>query len=164
MTTDNPLPYKDTKPQGAADFYFAINATFRFIRERAGIEGLRRYWGDLGHSYYRPVTDSWRSGGLGAVAVYWRAFFQAEPGGEVEVREEEGRVVLEIRCCPAIAHLRSGGRVILPEFCEHCHFVSDAMASGAGLAARIEGGNGTCRQEFFSITDAPPQGPISFCS
>jgi len=98
------------------------------------------------------------------VAAYWRAFFQAEPGGEVEVREEEGRVVLEIRCCPAIVHLRSGGRTILPEFCQHCHYVSDAMASGAGLAVRIEGGNGACQQVFYSSTDAPPQRTIAFCT
>ena len=28
------LPYTDTKPQGSADFYFAINATFRY-RDRS---------------------------------------------------------------------------------------------------------------------------------
>ena len=33
------LPYQDTKPQGAADFYFAINATFRFIHARLGRVG-----------------------------------------------------------------------------------------------------------------------------
>lgn len=26
----HPLPYHDTKPVGAADFYFGINAAFRF--------------------------------------------------------------------------------------------------------------------------------------
>ena len=32
----SPLPFTDTKPTGAADFYFAINATFRFIQKRLG--------------------------------------------------------------------------------------------------------------------------------
>jgi hypothetical protein len=59
---NNPLPYTDTKPVGAADFYFAINATFRFILTRLGMEGLRRYWADMGASYYQPVTERWRHG------------------------------------------------------------------------------------------------------
>ena len=43
MPADSVLPYPDTKPVGHADFYFATNATFRFIKQRHGIEGLRRY-------------------------------------------------------------------------------------------------------------------------
>ena len=75
-----PLPYKDAKPVGAADFYFAINATFRFLLARFGPDGLRKYWGDLGARYFAPVASGWRTGGLAAVADYWRAFFAAEPG------------------------------------------------------------------------------------
>jgi len=41
---NGPLAYTDSKPQGAADFYFAINATFRFIRRTLGEEALRAYW------------------------------------------------------------------------------------------------------------------------
>jgi len=72
--TVSPLPYTDTKPVGAADFYFACNATFRFIDRKLGKEGLRRYWHDLGARYYSPVTARWQKGGLAAVAGYWRAF------------------------------------------------------------------------------------------
>ncbi len=38
----HPLPYRDSKATGAADFYFAINATFRFIRETLGTEALQK--------------------------------------------------------------------------------------------------------------------------
>ena len=79
MTSEpSPLPYRDTKPVGAADFYFAINATFRFILQRFGLEGLRGYWTDLGAQYYAPVSAAWQQRGLPGVAAYWRAFFAAE--------------------------------------------------------------------------------------
>jgi hypothetical protein len=146
------LPYRDPKPVGAADFYFAINATFRFIRQRFGEEGLRRYWRELGERYYQPVARIWQSGGLESVARYWREFFAAEPGAEVEVHEEGNGVNLEVRICPAIAHLRAGGRAIEPDFCQHCYFVSEAIASQAGLTVRVDGGNGQCVQRFFSPT------------
>ncbi len=81
MTNDiSPLPYRDTKPVGAADFYFAINATFRFILRRFGVEYLHRYWTDLGTQYYAPLTADWKQRGLSGIAAYWRAFFAAEPG------------------------------------------------------------------------------------
>lgn len=145
-----PLPYTDTKSVGAPDFYLAINATFRFILARFGLEGLRRYWRELGASYYRPVAERWQRDGLRGVADYWRAFFAAEPGAGVTVSEDGGEVRVEVTICPAIAHLRAQGREIVPCFCQHCYFVSEAIAEPAGLTVRIAGGNGACVQRFFA--------------
>lgn len=145
----NPLPYTDTKPVGAADFYFAIHATFRFVLGKFGITGLREYWRDLGTKYFAPVSARWSTGGLPAVAEYWRAFFAAEPGAEVEVGEGSEAVTLDVKVCPAIKHLRERGREIIPCFCQHCYFIGEAMAAPAGMTVRIEGGNGACRQVFF---------------
>jgi hypothetical protein len=144
------LPYTDSKKVGAGDFYFAINATFRFIEQQFGREGLRRYWQDLGANYYAPVTADWKDGGLPAVADYWRAFFNAEPGAEVQVDVTPDRVSLDVRVCPAIKHLRAQAREIVPCFCQHCYYVSEAAAAPAGLTVRLEGGNGSCRQTFLA--------------
>ena len=143
------LPYTDSKPVGAADFYLAINATFRFVLKKFGIEGLREYWTDLGAKYFAPVTARWSEDGQHAVTEYWRAFFAAEPGAEVEVSETTEIVTLDVKVCPAIKHLREHGREIVPCFCQHCYFISEAIAAPAGLTVRIEGGNGSCRQKFF---------------
>ena len=159
MTPDaNPLPYADTKPVGAADFYFAINATFRFVLARFGLDGLRQYWAELGASYHRPVSERWRQCGLPSVADYWRAFFKAEPGAEVEVSQSTNAVTLDVRVCPAIKHLREHGREMIPCFCQHCYFVSEAIAAPAGFTVRVSGGNGSCRQVFLRRNaQFPPQ-------
>jgi hypothetical protein len=150
----SPLPYLDTKSVGAADFYFAINATFRFVLQRFGMEGLQQYWTDLGTQYFAPVSARWRRGGLAAVAEYWRAFFAAEPGAEVQVTEDAETVTVQVDVCPAIRHLREHGRQILPCFCQHCYFVSDAIGHAAGIAVRVQGGNGSCRQTFLPRSGA----------
>lgn len=152
------LPYRDAKPVGAADFYFAINATFRFILQRLGPEALHAYWSDLGCRYFAPVAEQWRQGGGKAVADYWRAFFQAEPGAEVTVTEQEERITLDVQVCPAIRHLRANNREIVPCFCQHCFFVGDSLARQAGMALRVAGGNGSCRQTIYLRgAEAPPQ-------
>lgn len=138
------LPYQDTKPQGAADFYFATNATFRFLLGRLGADGWRRYLEELGRGYFAPVNRQWTQGGLAAVARYWRDFFAAEPGSEVEVQELPDRVELHVRICPAIKHLRGGDREIVREYCQHCYFLGAARAEAAGLTMRLRGGNGSC--------------------
>lgn len=152
------LPYTDTKPAGHADFYFAINATFRFIHARFGMEKLREYWTSLGTGYFKPVSDRWKKQGLAGVADYWRAFFRAEPGAEVEVAVLRDEVRVEVRKCPAIQHLRNHGREIVPCFCQHCYFVNEAIAGAAGWTARVEGGNGSCVQRFLPAeAGEPPQ-------
>lgn len=156
--TQSSLPYHDTKPVGAADFYFAINATFRFIKTKLGDTGLRRYWTQLGTDYMKPVSIYWRAHGLPGIAQYWRDFFDAEPGGDVDVVTKNDHVMLDVKVCPAIKHLREHGREIVPEFCQHCYFVSEAAAQKAGYTMRVHGGNGSCIQKFYPAgTEIEPQ-------
>jgi hypothetical protein len=152
------LPYHDTKAQGAADFYYAINATFRFLLARLGPEGWRRYLDRLGRDYYEPVNARWREGGLPALAAYWRAFFAAEPGAEVSVEEKPDRVEIDVRQCPAIKHLREGRRDIVREYCQHCYILGTSRAEASGLTMRLEGGDGRCRHTYARAGAAlPPQ-------
>lgn len=155
--TEASFPYTDPKPQGAADFYLAINATFAHVLDRFGDEGLDAYWEELGRDYQRPVWTRWAEGGLPAVAHYQREFFAREPGATVRVREEPGRVVVNVTRCPAIAHLRAQRREIVDRFCHHCAVMGDAAASEAGLAVRVVGGDGACAQVFTAASDATPQ-------
>jgi hypothetical protein len=140
----SPLPYTDTKPQGSADFYYAVNATFRFLLQRRGRDGWRRYLEDLGRGYFDPVNRQWAAGGLAAVARYWRAFFAAEPGAVVDVVEQPDRVEIHVRECPALKHLRAGGREIVREYCQHCYFLGAARAGASGHTMRLSGGDGAC--------------------
>jgi len=133
----------------APDFYFAINATFRFIHERWGEEGLTRYWEALAREYYAPVSARFRDEGLDGVAAYWRDFFAEEPGGSVEVRADADAVVIRVAECPAIRHLRAHGREVMPLYCRHCRVVSSAMARAAGLSFALEGGDGACEQRWW---------------
>lgn len=158
MSAD-PLPYTDTKPQGAPDFYFGINATFRFIHERLGREAWVAYLEHLARGYFDPVNQAWRQGGLKAVALYWRAFFAAEPGGDVEVRASDDEVVIDVRRCPAIAHLKAAGRDIVPYYCGHCAILGAARAAEADLAMNLSGGNGVCRHVYRRAGELPAQDP-----
>lgn len=154
------LPYTDTKPQGAADFYCAINATFRFIHAHFGSAGWRRYLQELGRDYFAPVNERWRRDGLDGVARYWRAFFAAEPGADVSVHRETAAVRVEVRACPALKHLRALGRDVVPFYCQHCYHLGESRAAAAGLTMRVSGGDGSCIHTYArSDANLPAQDP-----
>lgn len=132
----------------AGDFYFAINATFRFILDNYGEAALADYWRAMGAEYYAPLSKRFREGGLDAVESYWRDFFQEEPGGDVRVSRSNHAVEIDVRDCPAIRWLRDSHRDIVPNYCQHCHHVSSTIAEGAGLRFELKGGGGTCHQQF----------------
>ncbi|MCL4217116.1 MAG: hypothetical protein KJ052_08960 [Candidatus Hydrogenedentes bacterium] len=139
----------------AGDFYFAINATFRFIHDSYGKPALIAYWQKLGAEFFAPLADRFRAGGLSAVAEYWREFFDNEPGGDVEVTRHGNHVEIDVRDCPAIRWLNDHKRDIMPCYCEHCFHVSNAIATKAGMTFELEGGGGTCRQFFHEEGHAP---------
>lgn len=134
----------------AGDFYFAINATFRFIHDTYGKDTLVDYWTSMAREYHAGVAERFRSGGLEEVRRYWTDYFAHEPGGDVSVSRTERGVELDVRDCPAIRWLKDGGREIVPYYCEHCNYVSTAIAQQAGMSFTLDGGGGVCHQEFRS--------------
>jgi len=138
----------------AGDFYFAINATFRFIHDTYGKEVLIDYWTSMAHEYHAGVAARFREGGLEEVRRYWAGYFDQEPGGDVQVSLSGADAVIDVRDCPAIKWLKGGSREIVPYYCEHCHHVSTAIADRAGMRFALTGGGGTCNQ-VFSLEGGP---------
>ena len=44
----------------AGDFYFAINATFRFIHDTYGKDALVEYWRSMAREYHADVAERFR--------------------------------------------------------------------------------------------------------
>ena len=138
----------------AGDFYYAINATFRYIHDTYGKETLIDYWTSMAHEYHADVAARFRAGGLEEAQRYWADYFAHEPDGDVQVSLNGADVAIDVRDCPAIKWLREGGRAIVPYYCEHCHYVSTAIADRAGMRFALTGGGGTCNQ-VFSLGGGP---------
>jgi len=137
----------------APDFYFAVNAMFRYLNDTYGKEVLEDYWRCLGREYYAGRVEKWKQGGLETIAEDWREYFSHEPQSQVDVSVLGNESVeLDIKVCPAIKHLRDHNRDIVPYFCEHCDNVCGAMAEEAGLSFRREGGMGSCHQSFTRVS------------
>jgi hypothetical protein len=144
----------------APDFYFAVNAMFRYLHDHYGHGALVQYWRNLGRDYYRARLERWRAGGVQAIASDWRAYFEREPGADVKVLVQGDHVELDVRVCPAIKHLKDNSRDIVPYFCEHCDHICSAMAEAAGFSFSRTGGMGSCRQLFERIA---PGGEAASC-
>lgn len=133
----------------APDFYFAIHAMFRHLHDCYGKEALVDYWQCLGREFYARRSQRWNEGGPEAIAADWREYFALEPQAEIELTTSREEVLLDVKVCPAIKHLRDCGRDIVPYFCEHCDYVCGAMAEAAGYDFHRSGGMGTCQQRFL---------------
>ena len=132
----------------AGDFYFGINATFRFIHDTWGKDRLIDYWTSMAREYHGEVAERFREGGLEAVEEYWADYFANEPGGDVSVSRTPEGVEIDVRDCPAIRWLKEGGRDIVPYYCEHCLYTCTTIAEQSDMEFVLEGGQGTCRQRF----------------
>jgi hypothetical protein len=65
---------------------------------------------------------------------------------------------VDVKVCPLIKHLRSHGRVPIPEFCSHCYYLGSARAAVAGMTMRLCGGDGACTHTYaLANTGLPPQ-------
>ena len=122
----------------------------RWIWGRFGEAAWRDWLSEMGRDYFRPVNEAWKSGGLPAVAGYWRDFFHAESGSEVEVREDLDRVVIEMTDCPSRGFLLRNGLEFSGDYCNHCIGWIGPMMRSAGHGVRhAHNHQGQCVWEFF---------------
>lgn len=132
------------------DFHGAMSYGIDFIVKRYGLDGLREYLSGLTKSSYAPLVNDLRARGLVALREHWGHVFSVEEG-EFELRDEGDVLVLDVKTCPAIVHMKAQGYDISPYFCEHTRMLNEAICGEAGYACSVEYDQeaGQCVQRFW---------------
>ena len=131
------------------DFHGALSFGLQFLEERYGREGLDDFLEGLARTVYAPLVEALRTEGLPALERHWRTIFEIEAGG-VAMRMEGDTLVLEVRRCPAIAHMHEHNYTVAEHFCDHTRIVNEAVCRAAGYEAEVDYDQaaGRCVQRF----------------
>lgn len=135
------------------DFHGALSFGLQFVEDHYGADGVRDFLRGLASTVYKPLVEDLKEHGLPALSRHWHTVFDLE-GGEIELIVEEEVLVLTVKRCPAVCHMREHGYRVAGHFCEHTRIVNEAICEAAGYASSVEYDQeaGRCVQRFWRVS------------
>jgi len=132
------------------DFHGGLSYGLQFVEDRYGPEGLRDFLSGLADTVFKPLVEDLRVRGLPALRDHWQTIFELEDG-DFELRMEGDTLVLDVRRCPAVSHMKEHGYAVADHYCEHTRIVNEAVCQAAGYACSVEYDQeaGRCVQRFW---------------
>ena len=88
------------------DFHGALSFGIQFLDEQYGMAGLEEFFTRAAKAVYAQLIKNLRERGLEALKEHWDTVFGLEDG-DFETRYEDGVLVLDVRTCPAVHHMRA---------------------------------------------------------
>ena len=136
------------------DFHGALSYGLQFVEDHYGQDGLRDFLSGLADTMFKPLVEDLRARGLPALRDHWQTIFKLEDG-DFDLRMDGDTLVLDVRRCPAVSHMKEHGYAVADHYCEHTRIVNEAVCKAAGYASSVEYDQeaGRCVQRFWK--DAP---------
>ena len=137
-------------PNVHKDFHGALSYGLQFLEERHGTSAVEDFLSGLAQSVYKPLVDAIQEKGIGALRDHWQNIFDLEDG-DIDMREEDGVLILDVHRCPAVTHMREQHYSVAEHFCEHTRIVNEAICHAAGYKSAVEYDQeaGSCTQRFW---------------
>ena len=131
------------------DFHGCLSFGLKFLEQNFGPTELEEYLRRLARNVYAPLIESLRLRGLPALHDHWNNIMSLEDA-DFDFRLSDDVLVLEVRKCPAIHHMKERGYKIAEHFCESTRIVNDEICRRAGYSASVEYDqeSGRCVQNF----------------
>lgn len=130
------------------DFHGSMNAAVEYVGSRYGREGLRQVFKNTAQRVYRSIYEKLKTGDWSELVEHWR-YFMTREGADYTLEVSERNVVLTVKVCPAVAHLRKLGLKPSAFFCDQTVLLNDAWCEGTPFEAVTElTGEGSCVQEI----------------
>jgi len=132
------------------DFHGCLSYGLKFLAENYGPAEVEAYLRRVARNVYSPLIESLRERGLPALRDHWNNIMSLE-GAEFDLHSANDDVlVLEVRRCPAVHHMRERGYEVWDQFCESTRIVNDEICRRAGYSSSTEYDqqNGRCVQRF----------------
>ena len=109
----------------------------KFLAENYGRAEVEEYLRRVAGNVYGPLIESLKSEGLSALYDHWNEIMTLEEA-DFHVHMDEHVLILEVRECPAISHMKAHGYEVAPNFCESTRIVNDEICRRAGYSSSIE--------------------------
>jgi hypothetical protein len=129
QASDNPYFHRD--------FHATLNQGLIYLREKFGPAAVRDYLRQLGRTFYSPLSESLRRGGLGAVRQYLEKIY-SEENAEYEIQSDENVLEMKIESCPAVTHIRKLGFPVSDMFRETTRTLFEAICEDTPFDFRLE--------------------------
>lgn len=132
------------------DFHGSLSCGFSYVTEKYGVEGFQEYCKEVARNVYSSLSEKIKESGLKALEEHWNNIFTLEEGN-FALYYEGPVLVLEVKECPAIAHMKKRGYKIAENFCEHTKLVNEELCRIAGYHSSCDYNQekGTCIQRFW---------------
>jgi len=137
-------------PNVHKDFHGCFSFGLKFLLDNYGPAEMEEYFRRMASNVYRPLIESIRLRGLPALQDHWQNIMTLEEADFDIGFTNDDTLVLEVRKCPAIAHMRSHGYEVCSRFCEVTRIVNDEICRQSGCVSEVEYDqeNAHCVQRF----------------
>jgi hypothetical protein len=132
------------------DFHGALSCGIEYLRKYYGKKTAIDYLRSFARIYYAPLRNKIKKGGISSLRKYFKKIYKKE-GGVVEFVKEENNLIMIVKKCPAICHIKAKGYVVSPLFCETTRIMNEEICRGTPLEAKLEKNSaidGRCIQIF----------------
>lgn len=98
------------------DFHIAMNIVIDYLEKKYGISTVKEYLKEFA-SYYKNLKEKIKKKGFSALKKYIEQLYKKE-NGKIDIQYEKDAMIVSIKKCPAISHIRKMGYTPADSFFE----------------------------------------------
>jgi len=118
------------------DFHGALSAGIEYLDTRYGEQAVREYLRRFASAYYAPLKEDLRQRGLVALKEHFEKLYERE-GGEIDVSLGADELLVRVKACPAVAHMRARNYPVARLWHETTRSVNEALCEGTGFSGEL---------------------------
>ncbi len=132
------------------DFHGAFSHCIKYIYEKYGKVEMTKCLEQIAERVYKPLIEAIAKEGLQALEKHWQRIFTLE-AADFNQYYENGILVLNVKKCPAIMHMKKSGFDIFEKYCEHTRIMNKKICDLAGYSCSVTYNQkeGYCEQRFW---------------
>ncbi len=115
------------------DFHGDLSVGLIYVQEHFGDDAVREYLRDFASAFYTPLIASIRERGLIALKEHFEQIYNLE-GGNASFKYTNDELVIDVKACPAVTHMREHNYPISPLFFETTRTVNETICDGTPFA------------------------------
>lgn len=120
------------------DFHGALSCGFAFVSEKYGRETLKEFLKQAGENIYKELLKKIKKEGLAALEEHWKHIFTIEEGNfKIKRKKNDKELILEIKKCPALEHMKKVKYKIYEDFCLQCKVINSVIAEKIGYKSEV---------------------------